>query len=800
MSCILAELSIKGNFDQGFSVTITIGIEGGPRQIRGKEGFLPASAALASCYKSWCQAYSGYQLSSHQLLPRIELLSVDCNVDDTNTARQRCVDTAEALSKELNHWLASNSFSPVRETLCSKLSGQQAARLILCTDNEILWRLPWHRWVFLENEDFPPIDVSFSPWDYQQTVYPGREGLTSPVKVLACLAESEGINIELDKKHLSKIPGIKLLDLRDRKPMVDALWKEPWDVVVFSGHSQTRGEHGSLSPGLNDSLILNEFRQTLRQAAQKGLQLVVFNSCDGIGLARQLQDIPIPHVIVMREPIPDAVAHRFIECFFDNFRAGMLLDEAVKDARGQLETLHREYPCASWLPAIWQSPATRALQWPRSVSSPSIWRNFLVLCCITLAVLVCLLGIRHFGFLQLWELSAYDRMMRLRPDSRSIDEQVIVIGIDAKDIQYQQQQGIESSSFISDKALLRLLKKINPYNPSVVGLDIWHNFPFEDELNRYLKSHENLVVMCRHQVMTRNTRLSGIAAPDNFPLYSTDGDTQIGFTNTPQDGDSVLRRQAIAQGADSYCKGNSPDERDLSFNLAITLKHLNHLKTDLVLNKQNQQEIKIGEMILPRISPNFGGYNLSEKELPNYQIMLNYRKESIKSVSLRSVLDGSSDTDLESLVSGKVVLIGRDDGKEDLYLTPHSYASYPPIKQAGIQIQAQMVSQLTNYITHNGRLSNPTRRLLLRSWAELQEYLWIGFWVTVGSGLAYLVSTFWTKLLSVVFVLAILYGICLLLLSSNFWVPVIVPMMGFIIAFLIVSVSKNRLFSRSISS
>ncbi|PZO11377.1 MAG: hypothetical protein DCF25_19485 [Leptolyngbya foveolarum] len=54
-----------------------------------------------------------------------------------------------------------------------------------------------------------------------------------------------------------------------------------------------------------------------------GLTLAIFNSCDGLGLAKYLSQaiapISVPYIIVMREAVPDAVAQTFLKYFLAAF-------------------------------------------------------------------------------------------------------------------------------------------------------------------------------------------------------------------------------------------------------------------------------------------------------------------------------------------------------------------------------------------------------------------------------------------------------------------------------------------------
>jgi hypothetical protein len=137
--------------------------------------------------------------------------------------------------------------------------------------------------------------------------------------------------------------------------------------LFFAGHSfvedgQTRF---CINRNKNDNPTIDDFRHAIRKAVENGLQLAIFNSCDGLGLGFDLQELHLPHLIVMRYPIPDRVAQIFLSCFLTNFSKGQSLYLAEKEARQELEGLRNEYSGASWLPVIVQSPAAHrhSLTW-----------------------------------------------------------------------------------------------------------------------------------------------------------------------------------------------------------------------------------------------------------------------------------------------------------------------------------------------------------------------------------------------------------------------------------------------------
>jgi hypothetical protein len=136
-----------------------------------------------------------------------------------------------------------------------------------------------------------------------------------------------------------------------------------WDILFFSGHSQTQGTQGRIFLNHDDSLTMAELRDTLLPASAKRLQLAIFNSCDGLGIASELESLQIPQVIVMREPVPDLVAQEFLKYFLQLFTAGGSLCISVGYARQQLEMLEEQFPCASWLPIIVQNQLETPPTW-----------------------------------------------------------------------------------------------------------------------------------------------------------------------------------------------------------------------------------------------------------------------------------------------------------------------------------------------------------------------------------------------------------------------------------------------------
>ncbi len=202
---------------------------------------------------------------------------------------------------------------------------------------------------------FTPFEVALSAPDAERKERPFRE----KIRILIILGDSTGINVKADEQLLQKYCGdAEIVTLVEplRQKLNNYLQDEiGWDILFFSGHSQTQGTQGQIFLNHHDSLTMAELRDTLLPAIAKRLQLAIFNSCDGLGIASELESLQIPQVIVMREPVPDKVAQEFLKHFLKSFTGGSSLCISVGYARQQLQRLESQFPCASWLPVIVQN-------------------------------------------------------------------------------------------------------------------------------------------------------------------------------------------------------------------------------------------------------------------------------------------------------------------------------------------------------------------------------------------------------------------------------------------------------------
>jgi hypothetical protein len=342
-----------GNFEQGFSVTIQIGQEG-VQPSSEISAVLPPSNDLPKLYDAWQSIYLAIGAPTR--------LSADVNAVTNVSFIEDCYDAAEKLAEQLNEWLRSQSFLTARELLSDNIQRTDEVRVLLQSGNPYLQKMPWHLWDLFDRR-FTKSEIAIAAPAYS-SIEPVKKH-SDKIRILVILGNSEGIDVDTDRTMLEQLPNaeVTLLVEPKRQQLNDQLWQQQWDILFFAGHSSTQEDIGRIYINETESLRMEQLRYAMRTAVSNGLRLAIFNSCDGLGLARSLFDLHIPQVIVMREPIPDEVAQKFLRYFLEDFSSGTSCYLSVRRARERLQGIEDRFPCATWLPIICQNPAETPLTW-----------------------------------------------------------------------------------------------------------------------------------------------------------------------------------------------------------------------------------------------------------------------------------------------------------------------------------------------------------------------------------------------------------------------------------------------------
>ncbi|WP_293125232.1 CHASE2 domain-containing protein [Microcoleus sp. bin38.metabat.b11b12b14.051] len=336
------------------------------------------------------------------------------------------------------------------------------------------------------------------------------------------------------------------------------------------------------------------------------------------------------------------------------------------------------------------------------------------------AVTLSLVGGRQLGILEPIELTAYDQMVRWRPDSQP-DSRLLIVGITEADIQKLKQWPI------SDRKIAEILQKLEKMQPAVIGLDVLRDVPLGDgreELTKVLQKSDRIIGVCL--VTDGSPNNPGSPPPPGMP------ENRVGFADFGVDPGGILRRALLfmkpptIEGTSSADKHLCNDSSQVlfSFNLQLTLRYLQGQK--ILPELAPDQSLWLGKTQLKQLENNDGGY--SNADVRGYQILINYRarQQVAKQVTITDILEGKVDP---NLVKDKIVLIGyTTETVKDYFYTPYSAQQQNNQFMPGIVAHAQVISQLLSAVLD--------QRQMFWFWPEWAEVLWISGWSIVGGAVA----------------------------------------------------------------
>jgi len=362
--------------------------------------------------------------------------------------------------------------------------------------------------------------------------------------------------------------------------------------------------------------------------------------------------------------------------------------------------------------------------------------------------------IRLAGLFQVQEWMALDTFSRFCQGDRQ-EAPVVIVGIDENDLR-------SVGSFpIPDRDIAAVLRILQAYRPSVIGLDFLKNSPVEPghaALLQMLKDNPNIiggeVVFSREPSM--NVRPLSVLSPE-----------RVGFIDMVVDLDGKLRRAFLA-------KVIQPTEIKYSLPLRLAQWHLALQKMPYELSLQANQPIQFGMLKLPYFQANSGAY--VGADAMGHQMILNFcsNRGRIRTLSMTNVLQQNFSPEW---IRDRVVIFGMIAASvKDVFFTSAlemtlaSPLSAPQQSQTqiiyGVEAHAYTTAQIINAALHN--------QPLIQTWADFWEYLWIVFWGGIGILLSVLLQSFWKSLISLLVASLGLISICYFaLLLIGLWLPLI---------------------------
>ncbi len=397
------------------------------------------------------------------------------------------------------------------------------------------------------------------------------------------------------------------------------------------------------------------------------------------------------------------------------------------------------------------------LNWVKQqIPIPETRGNLLPIKTVTVASLLVtslIIGMRSLGFLQSWELQAYDQLMQWRPNERQ-DERLLLVTITEQDVQFQPVTERGAAS-LSEDSLTQLLAKLERSQPRAIGLDIYREIPVganNKDLAIRMKKSEGFFVICKY------------GNPGVTPPKEVSKNYQ-GFNNVVIDFDDVLRRHLLAVSKAEPCQNK------YSFSWQLATHYL--LKEKIKSSFTPESYLKIGKTVFKTLERNTSVYH--NINASGHQILLNYRAAEpiAQKVTLQQVLSDQFNPDL---AKDRIVLIGTTDPSfnDHRWRTTYGRGQGSVRTLTGLEIQAHMVSQILSSVLD--------RRPLIWWLPKPLEILWIGFWSLVGGLVAWSFKSPASILLGEAIAVAVLYGSCWsLLVLQGGWLPLIPSAFGLIV-------------------
>lgn len=363
---------------------------------------------------------------------------------------------------------------------------------------------------------------------------------------------------------------------------------------------------------------------------------------------------------------------------------------------------------------------------------------------VSLGVTAMVGGIEYVGGLENLELWGYDWMVRLRSDE-GIDERLLIVGITEADLEALQQ------TTPSDQVIAQALATLERHQPAAIGLDLYRNIPHEPGTNALHQQLQSPRLIAITELGTDET--------DRIPPPPTVPTDRVGFNDLLVDPDGVVRRNLLFGG--EYA----------SFSLLLAFKYLEARDIIPTASALNPEYMQLDDVTVVPLETNSGGYQTNDAR--GYQILLNYRSRQVaQRVTLSQVLRGELDA---ASVQGKIVLIGTTaPSSKDLFHTPYTAGNGMEHRMPGVEIHAQMVSQILGSVLE--------QRSLFWFMPEWGEWLWLGGWAIVGSLLAWRIRHPVGLLVGGIGALVALNGVSFVLFTQAGWVPVVAPAMAMIMA------------------
>jgi len=326
---------------------------------------------LAKLYTQWQNAYLAFYRAQPQQIPRVKIVESGSFSLPRDYHAELVRAEAELLS-EFAQWLRGAELYDIRQEIAtaSKKSENFYVDIFLTCSSPELAKFPWEYWQI--GSDF---GVESRKIRIVRTAITRAQSITNiscqhtrKARILVILGDEPGLDFASEKRAIDSLKSMldvtfinhrsneSIAEFKNR--IVNAIaQKSGWDILFFLGHSnETELTGGELGIAPNVALSINEIEKPLTTAKNRGLKFAIFNSCNGLSIANKLIEFGLSQVAVMRTPIPDQVAGKFLLQFLQALSQYKDVHESLILASEYLLENKHSYPSSYLIPSLFCYP------------------------------------------------------------------------------------------------------------------------------------------------------------------------------------------------------------------------------------------------------------------------------------------------------------------------------------------------------------------------------------------------------------------------------------------------------------
>jgi len=397
-------------------------------------------------------------------------------------------------------------------------------------------------------------------------------------------------------------------------------------------------------------------------------------------------------------------------------------------------------------------------------------RPLIVLAGLTLLAFSITLFLRSLGFLEGAELKTYDTYLGLAGDRQGPSEPIVMV-------EYTETDEATFGFPLPDDRLADLFEVLTDKGAATIGLDLIRDRPEPQTDDR--TAFERLSRIMREQLSIigiRKDRASAFGTAFDPPPALADRPEQTASAAILPDADEVIRRGLLHLTAEN-------GERQPSLALTLASRYL--AAKGMTVDWESERHLALDGKPIQPFSPDASGfYRQSSGFGGGFQTLLTF-PACTKGFERHRIADLLGERADGIDLAGRIVLIGNTvRAARDVFDVPVTCDGMVGGEMFGLHLHGHIISQLIGLADGSQKSLESTVQLLGSPLlAAVIDGGWTWLWTALGGLIALLLpSPLWLILGSAAGLLILVTSAFWLFTSAGWWLPVLPPGLGFILA------------------